>query len=271
MSRFRDLVARMAIDGEFARHARSHPDDVARQYGLTAEEARKLRGLAQAQAGGGPMALGARLSKSGVGSGVIGTLAVESPDPQQLVLDPEPHQQLVIDPPQQLVLDPPPQTPDPGPGTQLQISPEIATQVGLPGDDDSSVFKIPPGGLEAFNPPDGGDSVPGDNPPDPGSQGPGMAPDLPAQAPPDPVSPVVVVLPDPFADGPPDEAAPGPAQAGPAVPGPALDPVPASDEGVDGAELALGAAGLAAGVAAGAVAGAVIGKATSAAKPERSL
>lgn len=276
MSRFRDLVARMAIDGEFARHVRSHPDDVARQYGLTAEETGKLRGLAQARAGGGPMALGARLSKSGVGSGILGTLAVEPPEPQHLAMVPPEHLALV--PPEQLVLDPPPQTPDqPGPGTQLQVSPEIATQLAPPGDDDAPVFQIPPGGLEPFDPPDDGvlESVPGNNnpPSDPGPQDSATPPDLPAQAPPDSVSPVVVVLPDPFAGGSPGDATPaapppaGPAQAGPAVPGPALDPVPAGDEGIGGEGLAIGAAGLAAGVVAGAVAGAVAGKARSAGEP----
>src|SRR5688572_197634 len=65
MSNFRDLIARMAIDAEFARHARANPDAVARQYQLGHDEAEQLRGLADAAASAGPVALGARLSKMG--------------------------------------------------------------------------------------------------------------------------------------------------------------------------------------------------------------
>src|SRR2546428_5601932 len=42
MSNFRDLIARMAIDPEFARHARANPDAVARQYHLNADESQQL-------------------------------------------------------------------------------------------------------------------------------------------------------------------------------------------------------------------------------------
>ena len=69
MSQFRDLIARMAVDPEFARHTRANPDRVARQYGLTPEETEQLRGLADASSAAGPTALGARLSKSGIGTG----------------------------------------------------------------------------------------------------------------------------------------------------------------------------------------------------------
>lgn len=55
----------MEIDPEFARHARANPDAVARQYRLGSEEAEQLRGLVDAAASAGPMALGARLSKMG--------------------------------------------------------------------------------------------------------------------------------------------------------------------------------------------------------------
>jgi hypothetical protein len=65
MSNFRDLIARMAIDAEFARHARANPDAVARQYHLSHQESEQLRGLADAAASAGPTALGARLSKMG--------------------------------------------------------------------------------------------------------------------------------------------------------------------------------------------------------------
>jgi hypothetical protein len=74
MHTFRDVIARMAVDAEFARHARAHPDEVARSYGLTAEETQKLQGLADAGAGTGPAALGARLSKSGIGTGGVASL-----------------------------------------------------------------------------------------------------------------------------------------------------------------------------------------------------
>jgi hypothetical protein len=78
MSTFRDVVARMAVDPEFARYARSQPDEVARAHGLTAEETQRLRSLSDAQVGVGPQALGARLSKSGIGTGGIGLLAAEA-------------------------------------------------------------------------------------------------------------------------------------------------------------------------------------------------
>jgi hypothetical protein len=77
MSALRDVIARMAVDSEFARHARANPDRVAREHGLTADEAAKLRGLADAGSGGGPMALGARLSKSGIGTGGFAAAAAE--------------------------------------------------------------------------------------------------------------------------------------------------------------------------------------------------
>jgi len=64
----------MAVDSEFARHARANPDRVAKEHGLTAEEAAKLRSLADAGSGG-PMALGARLSKSGFGTSGLAAAA----------------------------------------------------------------------------------------------------------------------------------------------------------------------------------------------------
>src|SRR5215217_6327786 len=74
MSQFRDVIARMAVDAEFARHARSHPDQVASEYGLSSEETYRLRGLADASAGTGPQALGVRLSKSGVTTGGLAAM-----------------------------------------------------------------------------------------------------------------------------------------------------------------------------------------------------
>src|SRR5690606_38665758 len=78
MSALRDVIARMAVDSEFARHARANPDQVAREHGLTAEEAARLRGLADAGRGGAPMALGARLAKSGFGTGGLAAAAAEA-------------------------------------------------------------------------------------------------------------------------------------------------------------------------------------------------
>lgn len=84
----------MAIDAEFARHARANPDAVARQYRLTPDESEQLRGLADAAASAGPTALGARLSKMGglISSGLAGGFHAEpiSPgviDPGIVILD----------------------------------------------------------------------------------------------------------------------------------------------------------------------------------------
>src|SRR5262245_4895158 len=74
MSRFRDVIARMAVDAEFARHARSHLDQVASEYGLSPEETRQILGLVDASGGAGPQALGARLSKSGITAGGLGAM-----------------------------------------------------------------------------------------------------------------------------------------------------------------------------------------------------
>lgn len=73
MSNFRDLIARMAIDPEFARHTRANPDAVARQYQLSSQESEQLRGLADAAASAGPTALGARLSKMGGLGAMLGS------------------------------------------------------------------------------------------------------------------------------------------------------------------------------------------------------
>jgi hypothetical protein len=88
MSNFRDLIARMAIDAEFARHARANPDAVARQYRLSPDESEQLRGLADAAASAGPTALGARLSKMGglISSNLVAGFHAEPVSPG--VLDP---------------------------------------------------------------------------------------------------------------------------------------------------------------------------------------
>jgi hypothetical protein len=48
MSQFADAVARLTIDKDFARTTRREPDRVAHLYDLSAEEAAKLRELADA-------------------------------------------------------------------------------------------------------------------------------------------------------------------------------------------------------------------------------
>jgi hypothetical protein len=89
MSSFRDVIAAMAVDPEFARHARANPDAVARQFGLSTDEADRLRELADAAAAQGPAALGARLSKSGIGTGGLAGL-VEGPDGELTLQAPQP-------------------------------------------------------------------------------------------------------------------------------------------------------------------------------------
>ncbi|MEV6522837.1 hypothetical protein AB0M43_12895 [Longispora sp. NPDC051575] len=71
MSLYRDLIARMAIDDEFAVHARTNPDEVARIYRLGVDETEKLRKLVDARTDAGPTALGARLSKTGFGGASV--------------------------------------------------------------------------------------------------------------------------------------------------------------------------------------------------------
>lgn len=71
----------MAIDAEFARHARANPDAVARQYRLSPDESDQLRGLADAAASAGPTALGARLSKmGGLTSAIQSQFVLTGPD-----------------------------------------------------------------------------------------------------------------------------------------------------------------------------------------------
>ncbi|NUT17924.1 MAG: hypothetical protein HOV77_01940 [Hamadaea sp.] len=48
MSQFADAIARLTIDKDFARATRLQPDRVASLYRLTADEAEKLRQLADA-------------------------------------------------------------------------------------------------------------------------------------------------------------------------------------------------------------------------------
>ncbi|GAA2396059.1 hypothetical protein Cme02nite_56550 [Catellatospora methionotrophica] len=73
MSRFPEVVERMAIDPEFAAHARGNPDEVTAEYGLSPEEAAQMLALTDAGSGG-PTELDQRLSKSGIGSGGLAGL-----------------------------------------------------------------------------------------------------------------------------------------------------------------------------------------------------
>ncbi|GAB4052177.1 hypothetical protein [Catellatospora paridis] len=73
MSRFPEVVERMAIDPEFAAHARANPDEVTAEYGLSPEEAAQMLALTDAGSGG-PTELDQRLSKSGIGSGGLAGL-----------------------------------------------------------------------------------------------------------------------------------------------------------------------------------------------------
>lgn len=73
MSRFPEVVERMAIDPEFAAHARANPDEVTAEYGLSPDEAAQMLSLTDAAAGG-PTELDQRLSKSGIGSGGLAGL-----------------------------------------------------------------------------------------------------------------------------------------------------------------------------------------------------
>jgi hypothetical protein len=65
MSQFADAVARMTIDKDFARDTRRQPEKVATLYGLNAEEARKLRELADAAVSERVAALRALLAQGG--------------------------------------------------------------------------------------------------------------------------------------------------------------------------------------------------------------
>ena len=71
MSGIREVIARMAADAAFAEQVRSHPDEVAQQYGLSTDEIEKVLGLADAESPAGPAPLGPRLSRSGIGAGGV--------------------------------------------------------------------------------------------------------------------------------------------------------------------------------------------------------
>ncbi|MEV4411273.1 hypothetical protein [Catellatospora sp. NPDC049609] len=82
MSRFPEVIERMATDPEFAAHARAHPDEVMREYGLSPDEADQMAALTDATSGG-PSELDQRLSKSGIGSGGLAGLLAALDKPKR--------------------------------------------------------------------------------------------------------------------------------------------------------------------------------------------
>jgi hypothetical protein len=293
MSQFRDLIARMAIDAEFARHARSHPDQVARQYGLSSDEADQLRGLADAADAAGPTALGVRLSKMG------GTF--DPFTPFQPVIDMGDHDRDGIpnwsDPDDDN--DGKPDGSDPTPkGPVFAFQPGVLDSIVfdfgdhdgdgianyLDSDDDNDgkpdatdptpkgpVFTLPPGLL---HPDIFGSAL------DPGAADPAPAPPAepappagPASPPAPPVSPPAPPAPAGGGDaGSTSDGGDQPATGQQAPPQVIIEAAPAqadaapvlvaagADEGISNEVLMVGGAGLAAGIIAGGIAGAVAGK-----------
>ncbi len=82
MSRFPEVIERMATDPEFAAHARAHPDDVTTEYGLNPDEAAQMLALTDAGSGG-PTELDQRVSKSGIGSGGLAGLLAALDKPKK--------------------------------------------------------------------------------------------------------------------------------------------------------------------------------------------
>ncbi|MBV1849941.1 hypothetical protein [Catellatospora tritici] len=258
MSQFRDLIARMAVDPEFARHARANPEAVAAQYGLTPDETEQLRGLADASAGAGPTALGARLSKSGIGTGglagLLETPHFQLPDPEPDPISPP----FDIHLPQGVIVDP--VHPDPPIGPLFPIGP-------------IDIHPLDPGVIHPVDPPtDGGDPLPpplvhddgdsGDHGSSHGSDhgsdhGSSHGSSHDAGAAPTP-PPLPEPEPEPAVEVGPLQTGDATGAADPA----AVQPVAAeqADGGIGTTGLILGGAGLAAGALAGGIAGAVAGK-----------
>lgn len=263
MSQFRDLIARMAIDAEFARHARAHPDQVAQQYGLTNDEADQLRGLADASDVAGPVALGARLSKMDPigplipGGGLVFLLDTDhdgipdntdtnddndyypdTTDPHPKTWDPAPFHQLnpaILD---QLVLVNPLPTDWDGDGTPDATDTDDDNDGILdPADPNDHMVNVPPV-LTNPEPSEGGGGGGGSSDGGGNNNGGGQAPQA---------DQVPLAQPD--------------AQdvAAPANPEPVLAPA-ADDGGIGNEVLIVGGAGVAAGIIAGGIAGAVAGK-----------
>ena len=61
---FRDVIARIAIDPEFARQVRENPEEVAARFGLSTEEAADLCSLGGSEPPAGPSRLGNGLAGS---------------------------------------------------------------------------------------------------------------------------------------------------------------------------------------------------------------
>lgn len=138
MSGIRDVIARMATDAAFAEHVRSHPEEVAQQYGLSAEELTKVRGLAATEPGTGPSALGPRLSKSGIGAGgMVSLLASIGELPEQV---PAEQEQGPTPPGALFVFNPQPEPPEPilmpeGPPQSDDVVPAADQVLSMPGED----------------------------------------------------------------------------------------------------------------------------------------
>ncbi|MFL6117784.1 MAG: hypothetical protein ACJ786_41495 [Catenulispora sp.] len=66
-AKYRELVARMAVDTDFAQSVMAEPDRFASANGLTADEAGRLRAVRVEAGTAAPSRLGTRLSKSGFG------------------------------------------------------------------------------------------------------------------------------------------------------------------------------------------------------------
>jgi hypothetical protein len=66
-AKYREIVARMAMDTEFAQSVMADPDGFAASNGLTADEAGRLRAVRVEAGTAAPSRLGTRLSKTGFG------------------------------------------------------------------------------------------------------------------------------------------------------------------------------------------------------------
>lgn len=66
-AKYREIVARMAIDTEFAQSVMADPDRFAASNGLSVDEAGRLRAVRVEAGTAAPSRLGTRLSKTGFG------------------------------------------------------------------------------------------------------------------------------------------------------------------------------------------------------------
>ncbi|GIH08747.1 hypothetical protein Rhe02_68140 [Rhizocola hellebori] len=251
MSNFRDLIARMAIDAEFARHARANPDAVARQYGLSHDESEQLRGLADAAASAGPTALGARLSKmGGITSAILSGPIFTGPDTDHDgiidLFDTDDDNDGIPDATDSMPLVPNLVIVDPihpvGPLHDIHLHPDV--------------FDLDP---------DGGDTTPPTPPPagDPAPPPPPAADPAPHSGGDGPSTPDIIVN----VDAPPVDQAPAAPQqpillADDALGKPVIVPV-SDDGGIGTGALVVGGVALAAGAVAGGVAGKLVTDKTS--------